>query len=70
MATLPTIEIKTRKEAGSHTIRHIYINGAHIPGVTELNVKNKAGDAIDFLEVSLTFLVRDTDLILSQEGKE
>jgi uncharacterized protein YcsI (UPF0317 family) len=62
------IEIKSKKRADMPTTRCIFVNGQEIRGVRDITVKNKTGDYIDFLDVSLTFLVRESDLILTDES--
>ncbi len=62
------IEIKSKKRADMPTTRRIFVNGQEIRGVRDITVKNKAGDYIDFLDVSLTFLVRESDLMLTDES--
>jgi uncharacterized protein YcsI (UPF0317 family) len=61
------VEIRTKKRADMPTTRRIFVNGQEIRGVRDITVKNKAGDYIDFFDVSLTFLVRESDLILTDE---
>lgn len=65
------IEVRTRKgDPSRSTTRRVFLNGLEIPGIRKLNVRNKAGNSIDFLEVSLTFLVREEDLLLTNESLE
>jgi hypothetical protein len=62
------IEIKSKKRADMPTTRRIFVNGQELCGVRDITVKNKAGDYVDFLDISLTFLVRESDLILTDES--
>lgn len=65
------IEIRTKRgDAGVPTTRRVFLNGRELPGVRELHVINRAGETVDFCEVSVTFLVREADLKITSESLE
>ncbi|MGB3974495.1 MAG: hypothetical protein WBL58_10090 [Peptococcia bacterium] len=67
---ISSIEIRSKTNkpgTGIPTSRRIFVNGQEVYGVRDITVKNKAGQYIDFLDVSLTFLVRTEGLVITEE---
>lgn len=62
------IEIRTKRgDAVTPTARRVFLNGDELPGVHDIHVVNRAGETIDFLEVSVTFFVRESNLKVIDE---